>query len=74
MKQNPWVRVVAVLGSQAEVARRAGCSRQAVFEWKRTGSIPKFYATRLHNLTGIPLEDLLEDWDPVTGRVIPNPK
>ena len=69
MKQNPLARCVAVIGSQSELARKLGVKRQVVFEWKKRGGIPRWWAMKLHDLTQIPVEDLIMEWSPETGRV-----
>ena len=66
MKTDPLSRCIAIFGTQSELSRRLGCRRQVVHSWKHHGSIPKWWADALSELTGIDVAELIERWEPET--------
>lgn len=55
-------RVIAYFGgSPGEAARRIGVSKQSMNNWRKRGRVPRAYIKRVHDLTRIPLTDLIND-------------
>lgn len=49
MKKNPLQKVFELIGSQAEVARKFGLSREAIRKWKK--QVPAGRVLRIEKLT-----------------------
>lgn len=59
MEQTPIQRAIEACGSPAELARCVGVSPQLVNYWRNKG-IPAHRALKVSEVTGIPVEDILQ--------------
>lgn len=53
------------LSKQLTVMTGKPVSRQSVFNWRKNGRVPSWFIPHIHELTNIPLIDLLEPYEPV---------
>ncbi len=60
---TPVDKAAAAVGSQTELARRLGLSRQSINRWKSRGhgTIPRKYVSAVSEMTGIPRRELMPD-------------
>jgi DNA-binding transcriptional regulator YdaS (Cro superfamily) len=52
-------RAAEILGGQSALARELGIKSQAVQQWCSAGFCPVDRARQIHDLTGVPIVDLL---------------
>jgi DNA-binding transcriptional regulator YdaS (Cro superfamily) len=52
-------RAAEILGGQSALARELGITSQAVQQWCGAGFCPVDRARQIHDLTGVPIVDLL---------------
>jgi DNA-binding XRE family transcriptional regulator len=48
------------IGTQTELAKRLGVSKQVVNGWKSRNTLPKWYVLEIAQMTDIPVKQLLE--------------
>ena len=66
MKQKPTANIVDVAtriigGSQAELAKRCGVSKQAVSKWRKSGQVGLKSVKKLSEVTGLPAQAIRPD-------------
>lgn len=79
MKLKPYeksglYRAIVALGGVSKMAialtsaTGKPVSRQTVFQWRRYGRVPQWFVMPIHNLTLIPLTELLEEYAPLESE------
>lgn len=54
-----------IKGSQTDIAKACGTTRQAVSLWKMRNKIPLEYVLRLSKLSGIPCHEISPEYFPI---------